>query len=136
MSDHVHTDTRWNFSREGVEVYCRDCKRWRTTFETFYQAEDGHLLEAWPGPPEGSFQYQMNKLRDRIRELGWAIVDTAGIPRLVGWLDMMILRWRLMRNIRRHHRQFKTLRVRDLQDFLDKIGMTEEQFKSIRKDIR
>ena len=48
----------------------------------------------------------------------------------------MILRWRLMINIRRHHRRFKNLRVSEVKDFLEEIGMTEEQFKSIRKDIR
>ena len=133
---HRHVDTRWEFSREGARVYCRDCKRWRTTIETGFDPGDGHLLGPWPNPPEGSFQYQMDKLRRQVEDLGWAILEATPIPRLVDWLDMLVLRWRLMINIRRHHRQFKTLRVGDLQEFLKKIGMTEEQFKSIRKDVR
>ncbi len=77
----------------------------------------------------------MDKLRREAKDIGWDILEAAGIPRLVSWLDMLVLRWRLMRNLRRHNRQSKTLRVGDLQAFLDEIGMTEEQFKSIRRDI-
>ncbi len=47
----------------------------------------------------------MDEVRYRCRELGWAILEAARIPKLVAWLDMMILRWRLMRNVRRHHRR-------------------------------
>ena len=136
MSEHRHIDTRWNFSREGVRVYCRDCKKWRTTFETGYQPEDGAILADWPGPPPGSFQAQMDDLRRRLRELGWAIVDAARIPDLVAWLDLVILKWELRRQTRRLGIKFKDLRVSDVQEFLDEIGITEEQFKSIRKDIR
>lgn len=47
----------------------------------------------------------MDLLRREAKEMGWRIVEAFGIPRLVAWLDMMILRWRLMRNIQRHHRR-------------------------------
>lgn len=57
------------------------------------------------GPP--TLQEQMKTLRRQLRELGWAIVDAAGIPKLVEWIDMVIFRWRLKRNVRRHHRQVK-----------------------------
>lgn len=89
---HQHIDTRWNFSREGVEVYCRECKRWRTLFETGYDPSDGRLLEPWPGPPPGTFEYQMDKLRRQVRELGLAIVEASRIDRFVEWLEGGLLR--------------------------------------------
>ena len=55
---------------------------------------------------------------------------------LVAWLDLVILKWELRRQTRRLGIKFKDLRVSDVQEFLDEIGITEEQFKSIRKDIR
>lgn len=106
MRPHRHVDTRWEFGRDGCLAYCRACKQWRTIFDTRFDAT-GHLLGPWPNPPEGSFQYQMDKLRREIKDLGWDILEAAGIPRLVDWLDMMLLRWRLMRNLRRHHRRNK-----------------------------
>jgi hypothetical protein len=86
-SKHRHIDTRWEFGREGVSVYCRECKRWRTLFETGYDPADGLLLNAWPGPEPGTFEYQMDKLRRQVRELGLAIVDASGLERLVEWLE-------------------------------------------------
>lgn len=48
---HRHVDTRWNFSREGARAYCRDCKKWRTIFETGYRPDDGTFRRAWPRRP-------------------------------------------------------------------------------------
>lgn len=81
-----------------------------------------------------TFQEAMDDLRRKVNDLGWLILEEAGIPKLVAWLDMIIFRWRLKRNVRRHHRRFKNLRVSEVDDFLQEIGVTEEQFKSIRKD--
>ncbi len=130
---HRHVDTRFHFSREGSRAYCRDCKKWRTTFETGWQPADGSILGPWPNPPEGSFQYQMDRLRRQVEDLGWAILDAAKIPELVRWLDILVLRWELRRQTRRLGIKLQDLRVSDVQEFLDEIGMTEEQFKSIRK---
>lgn len=85
---------------------------------------------------EPTLQEEMDLLRREAKEMGWRFVEALGIPRLVAWLDMMILRWRLMKNIRNHHRRYKNLRVGEVEDFLKEIGMSREQFKSIRKDIR
>ena len=133
---HRHVDTRWEFSREGARAYCRDCKKWRTTIETGWRPEDGYVLGPWPDPPEGTFQFQMDKLRRQVEDLGWAILEATPIPRLVDWLELLILRWRLRWKTRRLQVQFKDLRLSDINAFLKEIGLTEEQFKSIRKDIR
>lgn len=134
--EHRHVDTRFHFSREGSRAYCRDCKKWRTTFETGWRPEDGYLLGPWPNPPEGSFQYQMDELRRRLRELGWSILDAAKIPELVNWLSIVALKWRIRRKTRHLNIKFKELRVSDIDAFMEEIGITEEEFKSIRKDIR
>ena len=54
---------------------------------TGYDPADGHLLEAWPGPPPGTFQYEMDKLRRQVRELAAEILDATGLERLVEWLE-------------------------------------------------
>jgi hypothetical protein len=132
---HRHVDTRFHFSREGSRAYCRDCKKWRTTFETGWQPEDGYILGPWPNPPKGSFQWQTDRLRQEIRELSWDILEAAGIPRLVRWLEIFILRCRISWAARSLRIGVKGLTASQIEKFLDEIGMTEEQFKSIRKDI-
>jgi len=76
----------------------------------------------------------MDRLRRQVQDLGWKILGAARIPELVTWLDIFFLKLELRWQTRRLKIQFKDLRVSDVQEFLDEIGMTEEQFKSIRKD--
>jgi len=49
-----------------------------------------------------TFNSEMEELRRRVREFGWLMLEEMRIPQLVKWLDMVIFRWRLRRNIRRH----------------------------------
>lgn len=92
-------------SREGLWKRCGICNRWIQTIDTGWRPKDGYVLGPFPEPMPETFQAQMDDLRRQVRELGWDIAEASGIPRLVAWLDMMIFRWRLMRNIRRHHRR-------------------------------
>lgn len=103
MSEHEHEFSgSMKASRLGLWKWCRTCSKWIQTIDTGWSEKlGGEIL----GAEVRTFQSEMDELRYRCRELGRDILEAAGIPRLVAWLDMMILRWRLMRNIRRHHRR-------------------------------
>ncbi len=99
--EHVHEFSgSIKASREGMWKWCRTCSRWIQTIDTGWTPELGEIL----GAEIKTFQGEMDELRYRCRKLGRLILEEAGIPKLVAWLDMVIFRWRLKRNIRRHPR--------------------------------